>query len=567
MIDRFSKGWVLLIKKFLINYRRNDLITLSFFTKFVGIAVKFVFVSKRGHKNDNVFIALLAALGVKHTTEFSNSYYNEHPHKYNLLGLSQMLSEYGIENVAVRINEDDKCKDISHLSVPFVAQVDGDFAVVHHVGKEKVDYAWRGNGLALPLAKFCSSWSGVALLAETTESSEEPGYKENYRKELLFNIQKNVILIAAACLVAIALLSGKVYSDWRYLLLLLLNFMGVSVCYLLIMKQMRRSNTYADKVCSLFKKGNCNDILETSAAKPLGVISWSAVGFGYFLSNFILTLFCPRCVFLLAVINICVLPYSFWSIWYQKYRAKQWCALCLFVQVLLWLIFIVDWLGGFIVWGGFSFAGVLFTGCVYSIGMLLVNMLMDKSEVQNELKNANYELNSMKARKDVFSAMLSRQPRYDAGKKISGIMFGNPDASLFISVLTNPHCNPCARLHKRIRRLLETVPPESVCIQYVFSSFHAELESSARFLIAAYRDCPDERQSIFDRWFDYGKDDRDAFFRHYDLDIDTDEVLGELERHKEWRRNMGFNATPVILVNGYKLPDCYKIEDLRFFIS
>jgi hypothetical protein len=40
---------------------------------------------------------LLELLGVKHTKEFSNRYFNEHPHKYNLFGISQMLSDYGIE--------------------------------------------------------------------------------------------------------------------------------------------------------------------------------------------------------------------------------------------------------------------------------------------------------------------------------------------------------------------------------------------------------------------------------------------------------------------------------------
>lgn len=52
-----------------------------------------------------------------------------------------------------------------------------------------------------------------------------------------------------------------------------------------------------------------------------------------------------------------------------------------------------------------------------------------------------------------------------------------------------------------------------------------------------------------------------------DLDLNTDDVLCELERHKEWIQAVGFNSTPVILVHGYRLPDCYKIEDLKFFIS
>ena len=526
------------------------------------------FMFKWNQKNSNVFIALLSALKVEHTVEFSNSYYNQHPHKDNLFGLSQMLSEYGIENIAVKIEEDNKYNDIFQLSVPFIAQVDGNFVVVSSIAKKRVDYVWRNTNITLPIAKFCLSWSGVALLAATTERSGEPNYKENHRKELLFKTQKTIISIAITCIIISALVSKNVYSsNWGYILLLLFNFTGVLACYLLIMKQMHINNTYADKVCSLFKKGDCNDVLETSAAKPLGIISWSAIGYGYFLSNFIIILFCPNYISLLALINICVLPYSFWSIWYQKYRAKQLCSLCLIVQILLWIIFIINWVNGFIVWDGFSFIDILFTGGLYLISILSINMLMNKLEIQNELKNANYELNSIKARNDIFSILLKQQPHYDVSKNISNILFGNPNASLFISVVTNPHCNPCARLHKRIKHLMNIVPSESICVQYIFSSFNADLESSAKFLIAAYNNCQDDRQVIFDQWFDYGKNDRNIFFKQYDLDLNTNEVLCELDRHKEWIQAVGFNSTPVILVHGYRLPDCYKIEDLRFFIS
>jgi len=62
------------------------------------------------NKQQNIFVSFLTLLNVKHTTAFSNQYFNEHPHKYNLLGLSKMLSEYGVEHAATRIT--DKEKDI-----------------------------------------------------------------------------------------------------------------------------------------------------------------------------------------------------------------------------------------------------------------------------------------------------------------------------------------------------------------------------------------------------------------------------------------------------------------------
>jgi len=51
----------------------------------------------------NTFTAFLDLLKVKHTKEFSDRYFNEHPHKYNLFGLSKMLSDYGVENAGTRM--------------------------------------------------------------------------------------------------------------------------------------------------------------------------------------------------------------------------------------------------------------------------------------------------------------------------------------------------------------------------------------------------------------------------------------------------------------------------------
>ena len=48
----------------------------------------------------NTFVALLELLSVKHTNDFSNKFFNEHPHKYNLFGFSKMLSDnYKIEDL------------------------------------------------------------------------------------------------------------------------------------------------------------------------------------------------------------------------------------------------------------------------------------------------------------------------------------------------------------------------------------------------------------------------------------------------------------------------------------
>lgn len=40
---------------------------------------------------------------------------------------------------------------------------------------------------------------------------------------------------------------------------------------------MRMKSNYADKLCSLFKKSDCNDILESKDAEIFGAIGWSEI--------------------------------------------------------------------------------------------------------------------------------------------------------------------------------------------------------------------------------------------------------------------------------------------------
>src|SRR6202000_2271777 len=81
-----------------------------------------------------------------------------------------------------------------------------------------------------------------------------------------------------------------------------------------------------------------------SKASHIGGISWSAIGFTYFTGSLLFQLFAgminPVALSLLAWINLAALPYVLFSVFYQWRVARQWCVLCLSVQVLLVLQFV-----------------------------------------------------------------------------------------------------------------------------------------------------------------------------------------------------------------------------------
>ena len=109
----------------------------------------------------SIFVTFLDLLEVKRTKSFSEQYFNEHPHKYNLFGLSKMLSDYGIENAATKIS--DKENDITEIQTPFIAQFSSDFVTVRKVDPDNVSFLWKAvNHVLSPVGKFVEECTYIA---------------------------------------------------------------------------------------------------------------------------------------------------------------------------------------------------------------------------------------------------------------------------------------------------------------------------------------------------------------------------------------------------------------------
>ena len=519
-------------------------------------------------KGTNILTNFLGLLKVKHTQDFSNRYFNEHPYKYNLYGLSKILSDYKIENAGTRIT--DKENDLFRIDCPFIAHTGNDFIIVYKVDAEKVSYLWNNKKITLSVSQFIQAWSGIILLAETTPHSIEPNYKEHRKKELWGITQKLIIFSAGILIFGIAYISRLLFIDAGISLLLLVNLIGVYIGCLLVLKQMHIHSQYVDKICSLFSKSDCNNVLESDASKLWGVFGWSEIGLGYFSANVLLLLFFPLAVTLLALLNILTLPYSFWSIWYQKTKALQWCPLCLIVQVLLWAIFIINYLFGYIQIPNLSYSIIrlfIFIASVYSILIFGLNLLIPSISRGGEIEQTRQEINAVKANEDVFRTLLVQQPHYEVSKDDSQIFFGNPDAQLKVSILTNPFCDPCAKMHKRVEKFLQDTNRKA-CVQYLFSSFKPDLDYANKYLIGVYLEKDHkEFEQIIGNWFEKGKTLKEKLFENLQLDMTNPEIEAEFQKHEAWKVKTQLRATPMILVNGYKLSDNYKIEDLRYFTT
>jgi thiol-disulfide isomerase/thioredoxin len=514
-------------------------------------------------ESGNIFTTLLKELDVKHTKSFSDKYYNEHPYKNTLYGLSKMLSYYNVENQGIKAK--DKSAIVPELETPFIAYVGNDFVTVTGINDNRVDYIWENKKISVPIEEFINLWSGVTLLTETTENSIEPDYKEHHKQEFISVAKQGLLIMIITLFSGLITYSNQIHTDWKTLTSLFINIAGIYICYLLLLKQMHIHSRQADKICSLLiDKSDCNHIMGTDAAKIMG-FGWSEIGLGYFMANVFIIICFPSSYGYVTVVNICTLPYTIWSIWYQKFKAKQWCPLCLIVQGLLWLLFIANLSLGGTCLPVFDLNMILMTACMYILPVLLLNMSVPYWSAAGKTEQVMQSFNSLKSDENIFRTLLEAQPEYNVEKNSSSILWGNSEAKNLITVITNPHCNPCAMMHTRLTELLKETN-NGYCIQYILASFNEDLEKSSKLFIAVYQQNDLlSFLSFLEKWYDKGKNKREEFYKKYPFDEQDDTILRELQRHKLWLDVTKIRSTPAILFNGYELPDRYQVEDLKYF--
>lgn len=501
---------------------------------------------------------------VKYTELYLHKLAQTHPNKNNMLGLKQVLDVYGIETEGVKYDD----KLLAELVFPCILHISGGFVVGKDLENDTITYIYEDTEVKKGVEDFCHIWTGHALLPTGDFSTAiEPNYASNRKAEVIKLTGKTLLWILPVFIWGMIFFSSLLNISFYSCIDTILEWIGLLLCYFLMEKQIFRKSNYGDKVCSAFHLNNCNDVLFSDKAK-VGILSWSEIGFGYFAARLICRIIIPEAQLALALIGWISMLYGIWSLWQQLKVLHNFCLLCTLVQVVVWTIGVMDMCA--ITHGVSDFYSFIFNfilaGSIIVLSILFTHVVASYYNSEKERMDALWKLNSFKADEDVFLAKLHKQEHYETSEEDSHVVFGNKDSHMRITILSNPHCNPCARMHQRVDELLKS-HGDKLCVQYIFTSFNKELEESSRFLIASYLQLDIQTsQSVFHQWFDGKKDNAKDYISIIPVDVRIKETEEEMERHRQWRNRAGITATPTILVNGYLLPDGYEIEDLPFLI-
>ncbi len=320
---------------------------------------------------------LLAAMRVKHTRMYSDKRFREMPFS-SMFGVSHLLKEYGVDSVGVKVEEKARGEALRLLPVPFAVDTLNGFLIVTRVADGTVQYISQGKRFNAPEEEIITAWNGIALLTAATDEAKEPGYLEHSIAEGAERMKRWALAALITALLGIGMWLSGLYSSWAAWVVLALDVVGIALSWMLVQKALGIHTKAADSVCSVLEEGGCDEIARSEAASFMGIFKWSEVGLSYFSVSLMALILFPKSLPVLAAINILCLPYTIWSISYQRFIAKTWCTLCVFVQIVLWLLF------AFYLAGGWT-ASIVFNGCfwwtfgilaaVYVVVLLILNLL------------------------------------------------------------------------------------------------------------------------------------------------------------------------------------------------
>ena len=340
----------------------------------------------------SLFSDFLTCLGIRHTEDYSDSRFSQMPFQ-SMFGMAELLKEYGIGSVGVSVAPEAREHALANFKPPFLIDTAHGFAIISEIANGDATYMTQHKVFTAPVAEIIGGWNGIALLAEADSESIEPEYSRHHIAEMSKSVKRCILIALAAALAGFAMWASGLYSSVAGWMLLALDCAGIMLSWMLVQKSLGIRNDAAEAVCSAIEEGGCDEIAQSEASSFMGIFKWSEVGLAYFSVSLLAMLLFPRALPALAAINILCLPYTVWSITYQKFKAKVWCTLCVCVQATLWLLFAAYLIGGytrlifpltteFIV-------NFLALGCCYVAVMLGLNSLDDA--LAKLLKPRQYE--------------------------------------------------------------------------------------------------------------------------------------------------------------------------------
>jgi uncharacterized membrane protein len=491
----------------------------------------------------------------------------QHPFYPSLFSISDVLeNEVGIKNFAVKI----KTEQINEVNLPCLAHLKTkgvEYTLITAIKHDSISYNLNGSNRKLSFADFEKIWTGVVLVSESQ--------KQELKQKIEFSQVLTYLLPLFAISLLVIIFSKTVnlssFNPLAYTGQFICLLAGLSISILLLIQSLGRSNSLIQQLCGGEAKHNCNHILSSKAAQITTWFSLSDLGFLYFSGSFLILLLSANLLAANAIIylNLMALPFTFWSVYYQWRIAKTWCRLCLMIQGLFWLQAI------FSIWAITQKNMVIDIPNITDVLMLVTAYLFPtllwlstKELFKNNIKTPQLkrELNRLKYNVDAFKNLLHSQNQYIGTLPKTTIVLGNQNATLKITMVSNPFCNPCAQAHQFLDEWISKGIDFRLNIVYTFTMDDNDRQKQFfKHLLALQKTDEKQVESALHDWYSQDYQKLENWKIKYPANSIIDDKI-ELLEQVNWCKLNEIQGTPTFFINSYKLPENYRLKDLKYVL-
>jgi uncharacterized membrane protein len=489
----------------------------------------------------------------------SNSYYP------TFKSICDTLNDWKVENYPLKYQPE----EMKELTAPYIVHFNsggGQLAFVSKIKNNTITY-YDSYSLKreIGIQEFLEKCSGAVILLNPDERSGEKDFRKKWQDEFICKSILPLTVFAFLLFVVFAAFNSFVIGSELLQktqgLLFFTKTTGIALSLLLILHEFDVRLSLTEKLCHLNKATNCNIVLNDKASKIFGWFGWADAGFIYFTGCLLFLLQGSRAgdYSLLAILSALSMPYPLFSIYYQGFVLKKWCPMCLGVQLILIIEFIL--LFPQFTCLNFSFTSLstliltfLATGIIYTLVILYFS-----EKTSHEIQYNKYL--GFKKNPDVLRTLLLNQKRYDIPVTEASLVFGDKDSSIKITAFLSLQCSHCARAFDKIKELLKSDPNMGISIILITSEVN--ILNTLHHLNRRNRD--DDALALLEQWYTMDSYSRSRLSDNLCIP-EVDDISKEVSNENyELFKKCNVSGTPTFFVNGYLLPDQYEIDDIKYF--
>lgn len=515
---------------------------------------------------ENVVWRLLLDEGVRANRSIVAQSLRHHPSYPSMAAVSDILLGFGIDTVAIKT---ERLETLEISEAHFIVQVKIDnhpfFAIIYGLLDNVLDWynPVRHQRETISTEKFYGLFTGYVMMMDVSRKKDENHYLQHRRNEYAKQCAEWCIFLLYPLLAASVIILGTITF---HTVLFLLYMSGSLLGLLLMLFEHNRHSPIVSHICSVSKQLNCDNIVNSRASHFFG-ISWAVIGTAYFMGMTIflsLTYYTNDSVFIASILHFPAICYAIYSVYYQARIAKNWCPLCLSVQIVIISIFSLFIFNDIYASStAVSLHTLLLSFVSFILSFTIVYLLMQLSretKIQTHYENGFKQL---KYDRQVFTVLLNKGRKIVEPEDNLGIVLGNPQGNTHIIKVCHPYCSHCADANPILQRIANN--DKEVRLQVIFfvnpDEKNYEKLPVDHFLSLQVEGA--DMEEVLNDWYAASPKDVKMFKNKHPVKGIHPENRSKAMKMLEFCKVTNIVGTPTVFINGYELK-YYQIKELLY---